>query len=261
MKQGRKAVKNPKGGTNRQNGKEVKSFYKSSLPPNLFAFSLSFSLLLEETASRQQKIKAKSNLFAFFDLQTKISLPRLPSIMSDQRETQNKPLIILCNAKGYSDWKSYTISKLQQQNYTWAINGKPKPNLQSIRTSFIVDNFAVNDLKTATLVSVLKDEKQEYTLALTKSAGIIKELVDKSLHPLLDDKSSAKMWTILKDRFEYISPITITCIFSNACNVKLSDCRNIIDYTSHYQIAYDKILSLIGENSIWISKKTVELTF
>ncbi len=254
VKPGGKAVKN------RRNGKEVESFCKSSLPPNLFAFSLSFSSPLEETASRQQKIKAKSNLFAFFNLQTKISLPRLPSIMSDKREAQDKPLIILRDAEDYPDWKSYTISKLQQQNCAWAVKGKPEPNLQSIRTSLIADGFAANDLKTATLVSALRNEKKEYTLALTKSAGIIKELVDKSLHPLLNDKSSAEMWTILKDRFQHISPMTVTRVFSDACNVKLSDCRNIIDYTSRYQIAYDKILSLIGENSTWISKKTVELT-
>ncbi len=123
-----------------------------------------------------------------------------------------------------------------------------------------MDGFAANDLKTATLVSTLRDEKKEYTLALTKSVGIIKELVDKSLYPLLNNKSSAEMWTILKDRFQHISPMTVTRIFSDTCNMKLSDCKNIIDYTSCYQIAYDKILSLIGENSTWISKKTVKLT-
>ncbi len=106
---------------------------------------------------------------------------------------------------------------------------------------------------------MLRDEKKDYTFALTKSAGIIKELVDKSCYPLLDDKSFAEIWTILKDRFQHIFPMTVTRVFSNACNVKLSDYRNIIDYTSRYQIAYNKILSLIGENLTWILKKTVEL--
>ena len=68
------------------------------------------------------------------------------------------------------------------------------------------------------------------------------------------------MWTILKDRFQHISPMTVTDIFSAACNVKLSDCRDIIDYISRYQIAYDKILRLIRDNSAWISKKTIKLT-
>ena len=54
--------------------------------------------------------------------------------------------------------------------------------------------------------------------------------------------------------------MTVTCIFTDAYNVKLLDCRDIIDYTSRYQIAYDKILRLIGDNSAWISKKTIELT-
>lgn len=126
--------------------------------------------------------------------------------------------------------------------------------------ALIADRFAANNLKTATLVSALRDEKKEYTLALTKSVGLIKELADKSLHPLLNNKSSVEMWTILQDRFQHISPMTVTRVFSDACNVKLSDCRNIIDYTSRYQIAYDKILSLIGKNLSWISKKTIQLT-
>lgn len=54
--------------------------------------------------------------------------------------------------------------------------------------------------------------------------------------------------------------MTVTCVFFDTCNVKLSDCRNIINYTNYYQIAYDKILSLIRKNLTWISNKTVKLT-
>lgn len=39
------------------------------------------------------------------------------------------------------------------------------------------------------------------------------------------------------------------------------DCKDIINYISQYQIAYDKILSLIKKNSAWISKKVIKLTF
>lgn len=66
-------------------------------------------------------------------------------------------------------------------------------NLESIYTALIADGFITNDLKTATLVSVLRDKKKEYTLTLTKNASIIKELMDKSLYSFLDKKSSAKM--------------------------------------------------------------------
>ena len=69
------------------------------------------------------------------------------------------------------------------------------------------------------------------------------------------------MWTILENRFQHISPMSIICIFSDACNVRLSDCKDVVDYTSHYQLAFDKILSLINDNEdSWISKKTIEIT-
>lgn len=70
-----------------------------------------------------------------------------------------------------------------------------------VQVALIADGFAANDLKTAILVFVLRDEKKEYNLALTKIVGLIKKLLDKSLHPLLDDKTFTKMWTILKDCF------------------------------------------------------------
>lgn len=53
--------------------------------------------------------------------------------------------------------------------------------------------------------------------------------------------------------------MSVTRIFSDALNTKLSDCKDIMDYTSRYQVAFDKILSLLNED-LWMSKKTVEMT-
>lgn len=179
--------------------------------------------------------------------------------MSDKQEAQDKPLIILRNAEDYPTWKSYTISRLQQQSCDWAITGRPQPNLESVRATLIEDGFAPGDLRPATIVTALRDEKKDHLIALTKNAGLIKELVDKSLHPLLNNKSAAEMWTILENRFQHISPMSVSRIFMDACSVRLSDCKDIIDYTSRYQITFDKILSLTNEDS-WMSKKTIEMT-
>lgn len=58
------------------------------------------------------------------------------------------------------------------------------------------------------------------------------------------------------DRLQYIFPINITYIFVNICNIKLFNCKNIINYTSQYQIVFDKILNLINKNS-QIFKKNI----
>ncbi len=99
------------------------------------------------------------------------------------------------------------------------------------------------------LTATLRDKKKDYLVALTKSAGIIQELVDKSLYSLLHNKTSAEMWTILQDRFYHISPISVSRVFLDTCNVKLLDCKDVVDYKSRYQIAFDKLLSLITEES------------
>lgn len=109
------------------------------------------------------------------------------------------------------------------------------------------------------LASALREEKKNFFAARLKSAGLIKTFVKKSLHPLLSKKSAAKMQTILENRFQHIFPTSVIRIFLNACAVKLLDCNNIINYTSRYQIGFDKFLSFLITKS-WMSKKTIKIT-
>ena len=152
--------------------------------------------------------------------------------MLDRRITQDKSLIILRNTEDYPTWKPYAMSRLQHQNCAWALTGKPQPNLESVRVTLIEDGFATVDLRSFTFVGALRDEKKDHFIALTKSAGLIQEMVDKSLHPLLDDKTAAEMWTLLENRFQHISPMSVTRTFANALNTKLSDCKDVVEYTS-----------------------------
>ena len=43
--------------------------------------------------------------------------------------------------------------------------------------------------------------------------------------------------------------MSVSRVFVDACEIKLSDYKDIIDYTSCYQIAFNKLLSLINEES------------
>lgn len=91
-----------------------------------------------------------------------------------------------------------------------------------------------------------------------KNNSFIKELVDKSLHPLLNNKTADKIWIFLEDKFQYISSMSMTHIFANALTTKLLNRKNIIEYISWYQIAFDKILSLLNKDSS-MSKKTIKM--
>lgn len=62
-----------------------------------------------------------------------------------------------------------------------------------MHVTLIEDGFALADLRPSTLVAALRDEKKDHFVGLTKSAGLIKELVDKSLHLLLSNKSASEI--------------------------------------------------------------------
>lgn len=49
--------------------------------------------------------------------------------------------------------------------------------------------------------------------------------------------------------------MSVRRIFSKVCSIKLSDCKDDIDYIGRYKVVFDKIQSLITEG-LWISKKT-----
>lgn len=42
--------------------------------------------------------------------------------------------------------------------------------------------------------------------------------------------------------------MSIIHIFSEDYNIKLSDCKDVVNYTSRYHIAFNKILSLINDS-------------
>ena len=92
---------------------------KQTLPLHLLLPSRKASSILAKSA------------FAPSELPPELPLELL-SKMSDKREAQDKPLIIVRNAEDYTTWKPYTISRLQQQNCNWVIVGRPQPNLESV---------------------------------------------------------------------------------------------------------------------------------
>lgn len=104
------------------------------------------------------------------------------------------------------------------------------------------------DLRLSILVSALKNEKKDHFIALIKNIGLIKKLINKNLHFFLNNKTAAKIKTILKDSFQYIFPISVIFTFFNTFNMKLLNYKNVVNYTSCYQIAFNKILSLINKN-------------
>ena len=169
--------------------------------------------------------------------------------MSDVRDTQTKPLTILNDAEDYPSWKSHVISKLQHQNCEWAIAERPIPNFELVKVNFILDSFAQADLRPSTLVSALRNEIKDHLSGLGKAASTIKDHVNASFHPILQGKTPPEMWTILEDRLQHISPMSIVAGLTDGCLQILLEFKNVIDYTSSYQQTLDKVASLTKERS------------
>lgn len=54
--------------------------------------------------------------------------------------------------------------------------------------------------------------------------------------------------------------MSVIRMFADTFNTKLSDCKDIAKYTSWYQIAFDKIVSLLNED-LWIFKRLLRWSY
>lgn len=68
------------------------------------------------------------------------------------------------------------------------------------------------------------------------------------------------MWTALEIRFPHNSPMGVSCILYTASAKKMWAFKDVIEYTSSYQAAFDKITSFLKENSN-LTLKNAEILF
>lgn len=68
---------------------------------------------------------------------------------------------------------------------------KPQSNLKSVYAILIKDRFTLADLQLFIFILVLKNKKKDHFIALTKSASIIKELINKNFYLFLNNNITA----------------------------------------------------------------------
>lgn len=180
--------------------------------------------------------------------------------MSDKRETQNKPLIILSSSADYPRWKSYAMSELRQQGCEWAITGRERPTIESIRGNLLEKGFLNAQLKPQIIINALMHDEEKYDLAMSKASGILSKIVSDQHQPIIEGKSPQEAWNTLQERFQHINPMSTSRIIYEATTKKLSDFKNVHEYTSHYQAAFDKVVSLLTETSSY-TRQSIEMYF
>lgn len=152
--------------------------------------------------------------------------------MSDKREVQNKALIL--TTEDYPRWKSHTLSKLAQSNCSWALDGRDPLTLESVKEKLIGLGFTQDQLRPSTLVSALLSEGEKHKTAMAKSKSITHELVADAHHPILEGKTAQEMWNALENRFQHISPMGVSRIPHIDSAKKMSDFKDVVEYTSSY---------------------------
>lgn len=53
--------------------------------------------------------------------------------------------------------------------------------------------------------------------------------------------------------------MSVSRMLVDTYNIKSLDCKDIVDYTNCYKIAFNKLLSLINKES-WLSRKNIEMS-
>lgn len=128
--------------------------------------------------------------------------------MSDRRETQNKPLVVLSNSADQPRWKSYAMSELRQQGCEWTVTGRERPTVESIREKLIEKGFTNAQLKPQILINARMHDEEKYDLAISKSAGILSKLVSDQHQPIIEGKTPEEAWNTLQERFQHINPMS-----------------------------------------------------
>lgn len=176
--------------------------------------------------------------------------------MSDIRETQKKPLVILSNSADYPRWKSYAMSELRQQGCQWTVTGRERPTIESIRGKLIEKGFTNAQLKPNILINALVHDEEKYDLAVSKAAGILSKLVADQHQPIIEGKPPEEAWTTRQERFQHINPMSTSRVIYEATTKKLFHFKDVHQYTSNYQAAFDKVIGLLSNTSSYTRQST-----
>ena len=148
------------------------------------------------------------------------------------------------------------MSELRQQGCECTITGRERPTIESIRESLIGKGFTYAQLKPNILINAIMHDEEKYNRAMSQSAGIISKLASNQHQPIIEGKSPQEAWNTLQERFQNINPMSTSRIIYEATNKKLSNFKNVHEYTSHYQAAFNKVVGLLTDISSYTRQST-----
>lgn len=148
------------------------------------------------------------------------------------------------------------MSELRQQGCECTVTGRERPTIESIPGKLIEKGFTNAQLKPNILINALMHDEEKRDLAMSKASGILSKLVADQHQPIIEDKTPEEAWTTLQERFQRINPMSASRIIYEATTKKLSDFKDVNQYTSNYQAAFDKVVGLLSDTSFYTRQST-----
>ncbi len=100
------------------------------------------------------------------------------------------------------------------------------------------------------------NDQEKYDLLMTKAAGKISKLVFDQHQPIFEGKSLQVACNTLQEHFQNINPMNTTRIIYKATDKKLSNFKNLHKYTSQDPVAFDKVVALLTDISLYTLQST-----
>lgn len=150
------------------------------------------------------------------------------------------------------------MSKLQQQGCKQTVIAKKKrPIIESIRERLIVKRFTNKELRLQIFILSLMHYEEKYNLTMNKSANILSKLIANQYYLIIKEKILNKAWKAFQERFQYINLINTFRLIYKAITKQLSDVKDIHEFTSNYQVAFNKVIDLLTAtfHNSWKSTK------
>ncbi len=137
---------------------------------------------------------------------------------------------------------------------------KRKAHNQVNKRRLIGKEFTNEELRPQILIQSLMHDEEKYDLAMSKFVGILSKLVANQHQPIIEGKMSEKAWNALQERFQHINPISTSHLVHETTTKKLSDFKDVHDFTSSYQAAFDKVANLLTE-TLYYTRQSIEMYF
>ena len=148
------------------------------------------------------------------------------------------------------------VIRHERASTTGDVTGRERPTIDSIHDKLIEKRFTNAQLKPNILINALMHDEEKYDLAMSKSAGILSKLISDQHQPIIEGKTPEEAWNALQERFQHINPMSTSRLIYDATIKKLSDFKDVHEYTSSYQAGFDKVVGLLTDTSHYTCQST-----